>query len=32
MMTAAAIRLGVIAIFPYAIQTVLTDNGIAFAD
>ena len=32
MLTGAAFLLGVIAAFPYAIHTVLTDNGIAFAD
>jgi len=32
MMTAAAVRRSIIATFPYAIHTVLTDNGIAFAD
>jgi transposase-like protein len=32
MLTGAAFLRGVIAAFPYAIHTVLTDNGIAFAD
>ena len=32
MHTGAAFLLGAIAAFPYAIDTVLTDNGVAFAD